>query len=291
MNIFVSGSNGFIASHLIEVLREQGHKVTGLERHTGNTLEGMERPKPDIEYLGDLRDKEIVYKAISKCDAVINLAGILGTQETVNNPYPSVEVNILGALNVLEACREYKLPMVQIAVGNHWMNNSYSITKTTAERFTLMYVEEHGVQANIVRALNAFGERQAWHPVRKMMPFFITQALQDKDIEVYGDGSQVMDFVYVKDVARVLLKALENAKNGDVGNIYEAGSGLSVTVKDWAQKVIDYSGSKSQIKHLPMRPGETPGSVVLSENPYPIEYQDLDDKLQQTIDWYRKCTK
>lgn len=285
MNIAISGSNGFIASHLTEVLQEMGHKVTGLERHTGNTLEGIERPKPDVEYLGDIRDKEIAYKAISKCDGVINLAGILGTQETVNNPYPSVEVNIIGALNVLEACREYKLPMVQIAVGNHFENNSYSITKTTAERFCLMYSNEHGVKANVVRAFNAFGERQSWHPVRKMMPFFITQALKNKDIEVYGDGEQVMDFVYVKDVARVLIEALTN---NETAQIYEAGSGLSVTVKRWAERVIELSGSKSQIKHLPMRPGETPGSIVLSKNPYPIEYSDLDEKLEQTINWYRE---
>lgn len=287
-SIAVTGSNGFIASHLIEVLHKLGHKVIGLERHTGNTLTGDKPPRPDVEYIGDLRDKEIVYKAIGKADGVINLAGILGTQETVNNPYPSVEVNILGALNVLEAVREYNVPMVQIAVGNHWMNNSYSITKTTAERFTLMYVKEHMVKANVVRALNAFGERQAWHPVRKMMPFFITQALQNKNIEVYGDGSQVMDFVYAKDVATVLYQALLQAKNGNTGNIWEAGSGIEVTVKEWAEKVIEFSGSKSKVVHLPMRPGETPGSRVISENPYPIKYHDLDERLQEVINWYKR---
>lgn len=285
MNILVTGSNGFLASHLIEVLHEMGHRVTGLERHTGNTLKGDSVPRPDVEYIGDLRDKEIVQKAASKTDGIINLAGILGTQETVNNPYPSVEVNILGALNTLEAAREYSLPYVQIAVGNHWMNNSYSITKTTAERFTLMYANEHNLKANVVRALNAFGERQNWYPVRKMMPFFITQALQNKPIEVYGSGEQIMDFVYAKDVARVLVEALVNEQSGE---IYEAGSGVPITVLEWAEKIIEFSGSRSEIKHLPMRPGEPEKSVVLAKNPYPIDYTDIDTKLKEVTDWYRE---
>jgi nucleoside-diphosphate-sugar epimerase len=270
---------------LVEVLHGLGHKVTGLERHEGNTLVGSDVPMPDVTYIGDIRDREIVLKAAAKTDAIINLAGILGTQETVDNPYPSVEVNIFGALNTLEAARAYKLPYVQIAVGNHWMNNSYSITKTTAERFTLMYANEHGIKANVVRALNAFGERQSWYPVRKMMPFFITQALKDKDIEVYGDGSQVMDFVYVKDVGKILLEALTNDRSGEV---YEAGTGKHVTVKQWAEKIIKLSGSKSKVVNLPMRPGEPPHSVVVAKDPYPIEYSNVDEKLAQTIAWYKK---
>lgn len=288
--IVVTGSDGFIASHTIEVLHTKGYKVIGLQRHFG-TLQVGEVPKeatPDVLYAGDIRDKSLVEKVISSSDGVIHLAGILGTQETIANPYPSVETNIYGALHVLEACKLYGVPMVQIAVGNHWMNNSYSITKTTAERFALMYNHEHKVKANVVRALNAFGERQKWYPIRKMMPNFIIRALTNADISIYGDGEQKMDFVYVKDVGEVLTSALFDKS---YGNVYEAGTGIGPTVNWWAEKVIELSRSKSKLVHLPMRPGEIPGSSVVSANPYPHQYMEVEKALKRTIDWYRETLK
>lgn len=282
--ILITGSNGFLASHTIEAARKKGFKVVGIARHTGNILDGKEEIKPDILYLGDIRDKNFVEKAVSICDGVINLAGILGTQETINNPYQSVEVNITGALNVFEAVKQYKIPCVQIAVGNYWMNNSYSITKSTAERFALMYAKEHKCKINVVRALNTFGERQKWYPVRKMMPTFIVSALQNKPIEIYGDGSQIMDFVYVKDVAEILIETLFN---NNYGNLYEAGTGKKINVKQWAEKIIKYSHSKSKIVHLPMRPGEPEKSVVAAVEPYPFKYTDVDKALKQVIRWYK----
>lgn len=162
-----------------------------------------------------------------------------------------------------------------------------------------MYAKEHGVKVNVVRALNAFGERQKYYPVRKMMPSFITRALKGQDIEVYGDGLQVMDFVYVKDVAKVLLSALQIAGvdplkdivpglQSNTGNIFEAGTGGGLSVKEWAEKVIKLSGSSSQIKHLDMRPGEPVGSSVVAEKPFDFPYTNVDEALTRTIEWYRK---
>ena len=282
MKIAITGSQGFLGQHTIEVARSLGHEVIGLTRHEDFLNSEVQ---PDVAYYGDITDKEYVEKAISQAEGVINLAGILGTQETVDNPYPSVYTNIVGALNVLEAVRRYKIPVVQIAVGNHFMNNSYSITKTTAERFTLMYAKEHDVQGNVVRALNAFGERQKFYPVRKMMPYFIHQALNNEDIQIYGSGEQVMDFVYVKDVAEILIEVLTSNTSG---NIYEAGLGHGLTVNEWAEQVITHSNSKSRIIHLPMRPGEPKLSKVVAENPYAFPYSDTMEKLRKTIISYDK---
>lgn len=285
MKYLITGSGGFIASHVLETLRDRRIESIGLERHI-NHLE----VQPDQLYFGDMRDKSLVEKVVSMSDGVINLAGILGTQETIDNPYPSVETNILGALNVFEACKIWKKPLVQISVGNHWMNNSYSITKLCAERFAQMYAKEHGVKVNIVRALNAFGERQKFAPVRKMMPYFITQALKNEDIGIYGDGLQEMDFIYVKDVAAILLEVLDNTRRGEYkpGQVFEAGNGEAPTVNEWAQKVIKLTGSTSKIVHNPMRPGEPANSRVISENPYPFITTKIDEALKKTIQWYTK---
>jgi nucleoside-diphosphate-sugar epimerase len=206
--ILVTGSAGFIAGHTIEELHRRGYFVVGIERHEAKERE-MGDHRPDVVYFGDVRDKSLVDKVVAETKGVINLAGVLGTQETINNPMPSIESNIIGTVNVLDACKVWKVPCVQIAVGNHWMNNSYSITKTTAERLALMYRKEFSIPITVIRALNAFGERQKAFPVRKIMPSFIGRALRGEDIQVYGDGSQEMDMVYVGDVAMVLVDALE----------------------------------------------------------------------------------
>jgi nucleoside-diphosphate-sugar epimerase len=175
--------------------------------------------------------------------------------------------------------------MVQISVGNYFMDNSYSITKSTAERFARMYHNEHKVDVSIVRALNAFGEGQKWHPVRKMMPYFISRALKDLPIEIYGDGSQQMDFVYVGDVANILINVLETRPYGET---HEAGTGVGPNVRWWAEKVTELSGSHSIITYLPMRPGEPEKSKVVASNPYGFPYTDTVTALKKVITWYRK---
>lgn len=125
----------------------------------------------------------------------------------------------------------------------------------------------------VVRALNAYGPRQTaaapFGPskVRKIMPSFICRALTGQDIEVYGDGTQIMDMVYVGDVARVLVNALEvTSQSGAIRDVLEAGSGNPTTVNDIAVAVIEQveecHGVRVGITHLPMRSGEDERSVV-----------------------------
>jgi UDP-glucose 4-epimerase len=207
---------------------------------------------------------------------VIHLAGVLGTQETIKNPRPAAETNILGGLNVLEACAQYDVPLVNIAVGNWWMNNTYSITKNTVERFAEMMNRYRDTKITVVRALNAYGPRQMaaapYGPskVRKIMPSFICRALSGLPIEIYGDGEQIMDMIYVHDAARVLVTALETTADfGAPLKTLEAGSGRRTTVNDIAEVVVAeverVTDKRVGINHIPMRPGEDEGSVVIGD--------------------------
>lgn len=287
--ILVTGAGGFLAGHTIEELHDRGYKVIGLTRHM-STANAVGNHTPDTLYFGDMKDREVVEKAVNMADGVINLAGILGTQETITNPFPSVEVNIFGALYVLEACKTWNKPLIQIAVGNHFMDNSYSITKTTAERFVKMYAREHGVRANVVRALNAYGPRQKDRPIRKIVASFVTRALAGEPIQIYGDGQQEMDMVYVRDIAHILVDKLEALDKPycPVGQVYEAGTGIAPTVNEIARTIIRLSQSKSKIEYLPMRPGEPAHSTVIARDPVKHDYTSLEDGLAQTIDWYRE---
>lgn len=316
MKIAIIGSNSFIAGYVIEELHNRGHKVIGLQRHLPF---GKANHHPDEVYLGDITNAEVVERVVSICDYTINLAGILGTSETVNNPLPAVEVNIKGTLNVLQACRIWEKPFLQIAVGNHWMNNTYSITRTTAERFTLMYAKEHSVKANVVRALNAYGARQTFQSYKKMMPQFILNALVNKPLPVYGDGLQSMDFIYASDLAEficdVLLdptktKAEVNKKikevydkmdidqamqvnkepvyfENDYGNVYECGEGFGLPVKELAEKIIKLSNSQSTIEYKPMRQGEPLHARIVADYQSPTYKINIDEGIKKTIEYYR----
>lgn len=285
--VLVTGGTGFIGRYTADLLDDSGRQPVVMDRHMHDY--GRVMPETTDVILGDVRDAVSVSTAVAGCVGVVHLAGVLGTQETVDNPAPSVMTNIVGTLNVLNAVREHDVPCVIISVGNHWMNNSYSITKSCAERLALMYRAEHDVPVCVVRALNAYGPGQKIKPVRKIIPTFVTKALNDQPIEVYGNGDQIMDMVYVEDVAEILLDALDKQPDG----VVEAGTGRPTTVNEIAEAVIARVG-RGSIVHLPMRPGETPNAVVLAdaESLAPLGWKPermitLEEGLVPTVESYR----
>lgn len=293
MKVLVTGGDGFIGRATCQELRQRGHEPVIFDRKrqvSGNLI------------LGDIRDATAVTEAVAHADAVIHLAGVLGTQETIANPLPAAETNILGGLNVLQACAQYGAPLVNIAVGNWFEFSTYSISKTTVDRFTVMYARHRGLHACSVRAFNAYGPGQSvaqpygTSRVRKVVPSFLSRALHGETIQVYGDGSQVMDMIYVTDVARCLVQALEQGKPG---LIYEAGTGRRTTILEvarCAQAVLrEQAGIQAGIEHLPMRPGETPGSEVLADPDKvrglgldPLSFVQLEDGMAEAAAHYRR---
>lgn len=286
-HVLVTGGNGFIGRWTVRLLAERGYEVVVLDTR-------YREPAAGELLLGDIRDATAVTEAVAHVDGVIHLAGVLGTQETIRNPRPAAETNILGGLNVFEACAQYGVPLVNIAVGNWWMDNTYSITKNTMERFARMFVVDRGAHVSIVRALNAYGPGQSMSApygpskVRKIMPSFICRALTGEPIEVYGDGTQVMDMIHVSDVARALVGALETDHPVDI----EAGTGRATTVNDIAELVVAEVGGS--IRHLPMRPGEAERSVVLGDpltmravGIEPDSLTRLEAALPATVDYFR----
>lgn len=286
--ILVTGGAGFIGQYVAETLTEYDYEPIILDHYNRG-----ESQYP--VYLGDINDKNAIYEAFSHIDGFIHLAAILGTQETITNPIPSATTNIIGGLNILEAAAAYGVPGVYIGVGNHWMNNSYSISKTTVERYIDMYNRYRGTKINIVRAMNAYGPRQRpAHPygdahVRKITPSFICRALLGHDIEIYGDGSQVSDMVFVEDVAYVLCQSLVQALRGNIfPEPIEVGPEENSTVLETAQLIKKLCKSESKIVHLPMRPGELPNATVKA-NTKTLKWIGMDASelvsLQNGMDW------
>ncbi|WP_018502969.1 NAD-dependent epimerase/dehydratase family protein [Parafrankia discariae] len=291
----ITGGAGFIGQHLTAHLTAAGRQVLVLDR-TGQAT--FDDPAVSV-ILGDIRDPTAVTEAMSHADSWVHLAGVLGTQETVTNPRPAAETNVLGGLNVLEAAAQYRLPGVNIAVGNWWMLNTYAITKTTVEKFAAMYRDERHIAVSVVRALNAYGPGQSiaapYGPskVRKIMPSFICRALTGNPIEIYGDGQQIMDMIHVSDVAWALAATLTyTEEHGALSQPIEAGTGRRTTVREIAETIVAAAGSTSVIHHLPMRPGETPGAEVLADTSTllgianPALFTTLETGAANTVAWY-----
>jgi UDP-glucose 4-epimerase len=306
MKVLVTGGSGFIASWIRRELTTRGHHILVMDHQ-----DRRQHLAPGEEFfLGDVRDATAVTEAAAHVDGIIHLAAVLGTQETIHNPRPSAETNILGSLNVFEAAAQYNLPTVYAGVGNHAFRlvgtGCYTITKSAAEDLARMYnLYRDGGRITIVRPVNAYGPGQSiakpygTSKVRKVMPALTCRALTDTPIEVYGDGTQVSDCVWVKDVATAFVAALEHtAEYGHTERPVEVGPASSVTVNDIARMVAEEASKHTglapvDIVHLPMRPGEVPNAVVKSDVSTlqqigldAADFLPLEDGIRQTVEYY-----
>ncbi len=291
---------GFIGAYVVEELQAKGYKAVVFDHHDKR----KELPDGVEFFLGDVRDEVAMTEFAAHVDGLIHLAAILGTQETIKNPRPAAESNLIGGLNFLEAVAQYNIPGVYIAVGNYWFNNTYSITKNMIERFTHMFNKERGTRVNIVRAVNAYGPRQSVaapygnSKVRKITPSLVCRYISGDPMEVYGGGQQISDMVYVGDVAKALVLALEEADKGNVlDRAVEIGSVNHTKVIDVAYLIETIGKRKGiapvDIATLPMRPGEKEGeSVTANVGTLSLIGFDVDDLtplyegMEKTIDYY-----
>jgi UDP-glucose 4-epimerase len=308
VKIGITGGAGFIGGYVVEQAILRGHEVVVFDSR-GRRPTSI---RAEVR-LGDVRDATAMCELAAHVDGIIHLAACLGTQETIRNPRPAAETNIVGGLNFLEACTQYDIPGVYIGVGNHWMDNTYSISKTTVERFVRMFNADRrpkddptlASRFNIVRLVNAYGPRQSVAPpygpakVRKITPSFVCRALLGEPIEIYGDGSQVSDMVHVADGALALVKALECAEESIIfDRPVEVGSvGKAPTVLQVAQLVRfnarQITGRHSEIRFLDMRPGETEGTPVVADTSTlefvemtPDSLVTLKAGMAETVQWY-----
>jgi UDP-glucose 4-epimerase len=274
MNVLITGGTGFIGTAVCKTLRLAGHEVETYDRRDGL----------------DIQDRQDVMRWVSGSDAVIHLAGILGTDELFDNPYDAIDINITGTLNVLDACLEYGSKFIGITMLPVFPS-IYTASKIGAQAFAKAYNHTHGVPVTHVRAFNVYGPGQAHGPghPRKIIPAFSIEGWRNEPLKIWGDGEQVVDLIHVNDVARIFLDALNAPGNCE---IIEAGTGTSMTVNEVADFILEITGSTAGVEHLSMRRGEIPSEDVYSSGlgwehlTYVPTYDPL--KLMKTILDYKE---
>ena len=292
MKILVLGGSGFIGSHLVKNLLAKGHKVNTFDRTPNKSFaNGV------VQIQGDIMDRQRLGEVIKSHDRAINLVGRLGSTETIDSPFESLQVNTVGALNFFEVMKKLKKPGAAITMGAYSWPNTYSITKYAAERFGIMYNLYHETKIAIVRAMNVYGEGQHHKPIRKVVPNFVLPALKNEDLLIYGDGEQLIDVIYVKDAVEILARSLTD-DHALYDTVIEAGTGKPITVNYLANLIIGLTKGKSKKKYVPMRKGE-PLRSVTKANPQTLkplglsskDFMPLKEGLNKTIDWYKKNLK
>lgn len=269
--ILVTGGSGFIGQAVVKELRMRGDEAKILDRPQTIMIRG------DLDY------------ALAGTSGVINLAGVLGTEETLGAERQAAQVNVIGAINVYDAAADRGLPVVQIGTGHKGQPNPYAITKACAEDIGLARAEFRNEHIVVVRAYHAYGPGQKVGPphgkatVRKIIPSFVCRALTGMPIQINGDGLQEIDLVDVSEVAQTLVGALDAKR----GSVIEAGTGVATTVLDAAKDVIAATDSDSDIVFGPMRPGEPPNTRVVAGFPAMACRHPWPYRIDETVEYYR----
>lgn len=283
MKALVTGGSGFIGSHLIRELRKRDHDVVNYD---------IKNVK-DWDVRDHVRLREVLDRAGP--DVVFHLAGVLGTTELMASVINSEKINVLGTLNVLELCRYRKIPLVFASKINplDWVN-PYTIQKRACEEYCRMYEEQWNVKVAVLRYLYAYGPGQLPIPVQKYVPTFIYRALTNQPIPIWGTGKQHVDPVYVKDVAEATVRTWERQCWGET---IEVGHGKGVPVLDVAKLILKLTASESEIRFLPMRPGEPlqckyplyadTGKMEHLLDMHPKTMTSLEEGLLMTVAWWR----
>lgn len=298
--VLVTGGAGFIGGHTIRLLLERGYDVIVLD----NLYTGSRDDVPEGAELvvGDVADRDTVARVVKRADYVIHLAAIVSIDEARENPFETIRVNVIGTLNLLEESyrqgigrfvyasssavygEQERLPISEDAPLRPI--NTYGASKLAGEALVDAYREEKGLSTIALRYFNVYGPGMRGGPYAGVIYKFIMSALRNEPLTIYGDGEQTRDFIYVEDVARANLLALESKAEG----AFNIGSGTSITIKELAKLILEITGSKSPILHTNPRPGDikhskadiTKAIKLLSWKPL----TELREGLRKTAEWF-----
>jgi nucleoside-diphosphate-sugar epimerase len=281
LKILVTGAAGFIGKHLVRRLMVDKHEVIAFDRRSCSL--GTQSVQGDVvsfDFSSILEDVDVVF----------HLASLLGTAELFHRIIEAERVNVIGTLNLLEAMRKKEVDnIVFTSKPNIWKDNPYTITKETCERYLMIYRNVYGFNAVIARPFNVYGPEEQLDEYRKAVPYFTIAALKNETIEIFGNGEQTMDAIYVDDA----IEALVRSSTVRPKEIVEIGNGKALKVKQLAQEIIDLTKSKSRLLYIPMRRGEADAKNVRANGNIErlIGFHpkiSLEEGLKKTIGWYSK---
>ena len=300
MRILVTGGAGFIGSHLCERLIGLGHSVVALDDLSTGSMSNLEDVKLDKNFQfieGSILDQEKLSKLVAGSEYVFHLAAAVGVFNIVNEPLKSLTTNIRGTENVLEASTFSGVPIVLASSSEVYGKNvsdslretddrilgspltlrwSYSEAKAIDESLAYAYFIEKKLQTRIVRFFNTVGPRQLGN-YGMVVPRFVSAAIHNEPITIFGDGNQTRCFAHVYDVIDALV-AIAFSEN-TVGKVVNIGNDFEISINDLAKKVIKETNSKSKTIYVPY------------SEAYGVGFEDMErrvpnlDLIRELVNW------
>jgi UDP-glucose 4-epimerase len=272
--ILVTGGAGFIGSHIVDRLIDEGLKVIVLDDlSTGDkTNLAAHKNNNSFQFIeGDIRNVDKVKAAVEGVDAVIHEAALVSVTRSVENPLLSHRINLDGTVNLLKACVDAKVKRFVLASSCAVYGDTetlpipenlepkplspYAAHKLAAEKYAKKFHKEHGLETVSLRYFNVYGPRQNYGPYSGVISVIVNRILENKAPPIYGDGTQTRDFVNVKDVVEANILAL--SKKAAIGEVFNIGTGKAVTINkltDSLQKIMDKTDLEPV--HAEPRPGD-----------------------------------
>lgn len=248
----VIGGSGFMGNSLASMLEQRGYAVDTVDKRQGTNSRLVTRLVTRLADIGKLSEYELI-ELVDGAEAVYCMGGLLGTSELRKTIAAAVRENVLNTCRLIEACVVARVPHFFYPSKPKVWPDVYTVTKCVNEELAAVYNEYHPIKVTCLKCFSSYGPGQSIYPVRKMLPVFIALALRGKPISVYGDGSQVVDLMYVDDMSDNIIRATE----AGVTQVCDLGSGRVITVAQVAEIINDMTGNAAGLTHLPMRPGET----------------------------------
>ena len=298
MRYLVTGGAGFIGSHLVEKLVLRGDQVIIVDNKSTGSISNLKSVRDKIEFIeGDILDQSLIEGLVSKSDYVVHLAAALGVFNIINKPLQSLKTNIQGTENILELADKFKKPVLIASTSEVYGKNdkvplseeddriighplksrwSYSEAKAVDESLAYFYYLENNLPVKIVRFFNTVGPRQVGQ-YGMVVPRFVTAAIRNEPIQVYGSGDQIRCFCHVSDAIRALLLVIDSDEA--LGQVFNVGNNHQISIMNLAKKVIEIIGSKSEISKLPY------------SEAYPAGFEDMQrrvpdiSKIKNALGW------
>jgi nucleoside-diphosphate-sugar epimerase len=302
----VTGGAGFIGSHLAERLVQEGRRVRIIDNLTTGKRENIELFLPGVEFIpGDIRDLELVRRAMDGVDYVLHQAAIPSVPRSVMDPLATNTSNVDGTLNVLFAAQEAEVKRVIYASSSSVYGDSpvlpkseemlpepcspYAVSKLAGELYCQAFYRVYGLETVALRYFNVFGSRQdPDSQYAGVVPKFVRLLLHGDPPTIFGDGEQSRDFTYVDNVVDANLLAVE--AEGVSGEVFNIACGERLTVNSLAAMLGDLIGAKHRPIYAPPRAGDVRHSVAdVAKATTLLGYTPavtVREGLKRTLDWF-----
>lgn len=295
LTVLVSGATGFIGPHVTKYFREKGVRVVGISK----------RPHPDT-ISGDITDANFVETAFrrNRPDIYIHLSGV-GTAQLAEKDFSAAQkITIVGTATALEACRMYTPKLIIFGSTSQVYGDSigrlneeshvkpkgkFETIKWEADRLAQSYGRLFNLPIVIARFVNVYGPGDIYYS--RVIPSIIRSVVLDKKVELWGNGNNIREYLYIDDVIKAIEGICISAAEHTLSGVFNFGSGEPVTVNKLAQTIIDLMGEKTPLVHSGSALRETPGRIVVESTKARkilgwTPKHTLRQGLIETIPWY-----